>query len=96
MEMSIEAGASDFEADEEFYKITTEVEDFGTIRDILAEKLGDAESADLTYIPNNTQEITDLDTAQKVQKLVDILEEDDDIQDVIINMVISDDIANQL
>jgi YebC/PmpR family DNA-binding regulatory protein len=96
MEAAIEAGAADFEAEEEFYKITTEVADFGTVRDTLAETYGEAQEADLTYVPTNMQPIDDLETAKKVQKLVDALEDDDDVQDVFINMDIADELAEQL
>lgn len=96
MEAAIEAGADDFEAADDLYRIITQVEDFGTVRDALQSAYGDAESADLTFIPNNLQAVEDLDTAQKVQKLVDALDEDDDVQDVIVNMDISDELAEQL
>tara|TARA_R110000868_G_scaffold189695_2_gene433007 strand:- start:51695 stop:52447 length:753 start_codon:yes stop_codon:yes gene_type:complete len=97
MEMAIESGAADFEAEGEIYKVITEVADFGIVRDAMVAKYGDPiEDPDLTYIPTNLIEVTDLETAQKIQKLVDAIDEDDDVQDVITNMDISDDIAEKL
>ncbi len=96
MEAAIEAGADDFEASAEFYNITTQVADFGAVRDTLEAAYGEAESADLTYIPNNMQEITKLEQAQSVMKLSAALDDDDDVQDVIVNMDISEEIAAQL
>jgi YebC/PmpR family DNA-binding regulatory protein len=96
MEAAIEAGADDFEVDEEMYKITTQVADFGAVRNALAEKYGEAESADLTYIPTQTQAVQDVETAQKVMKFTDTLEEDDDVQDVMTNADVPDEIADQL
>ncbi len=98
MEAAIEAGADDFAADKEegFYKITTEVADFGAVRDALEEKFGRAESADLTYIPTQTQPVNDAETAKAVMKLVDALEDDDDVQEVIVNMDLDDSVAEQL
>ena len=97
MEAALEAGASDFQVEGDFYKIITEVPDFGTVRDEMVKQFGDAaEDPDLTYIPTNMIEISDLETAQKIQKLADLIDEDDDVQEVITNMDISDEIAEQL
>lgn len=97
MEAALEAGASDFEAEGEVYKVITEVPDFGSVRDAMQEKYGDAiEDPDLTYIPNNWMEVTDSEIAEKVQKLVDLVDEDDDVQEVITNMDVSDEIAEKM
>ncbi|MEC8467919.1 MAG: YebC/PmpR family DNA-binding transcriptional regulator, partial [Pseudomonadota bacterium] len=97
MEAALEAGASDFEAEGDVYKIMTEVADFGAVRDAMAEKYGAAiEDPDLTYIPTNWIEVTDQETAEKVQKLVDMVEEDDDVQEVITNMDLSEEVAEKL
>lgn len=97
MEAALEAGASDFEAEGDVYKIITEVPDFGAVRDAMNAQYGDAmEDPDLTYIPTNLIEVTDSETAEKVQKLVDSVEEDDDVQEVITNMDVSDEIAEKL
>ena len=77
----LEAGAEDFSSSEEVFEITTTVEDFSNVRDNL-EKLGyEFLSAELTMIPENTTELN-LEDSEKVQKLIDRLEDDDDVQDV--------------
>jgi YebC/PmpR family DNA-binding regulatory protein len=97
MESALEAGASDFEAEGDVYKVITEVADFGAVRDAMLTQFGEAlEDPDLTYLPTNMIEITDLTVAQKVQKLVDAIDEDDDVQEVITNMDLPEEIAIQL
>jgi YebC/PmpR family DNA-binding regulatory protein len=96
MEVAIEAGADDFDVEDDFYRITTQVADFGAVRDALAEKYGEAESADLTYVPTQVQVVEDVETAQKIIKFTDALEDDDDVQDVFTNADVPDDIAEQL
>jgi YebC/PmpR family DNA-binding regulatory protein len=97
MEAALDAGASDFEAEGDIYKIITEIPDFGAVRDAMLAKYGAAiEEPDLTYIPTNWIEISDPDVAQSVQKLVDIVDEDDDVQEVITNMDVSDEILEAL
>jgi len=97
MEVALEAGASDFEVEGEVYKIITEVPDFGSVRDAVVAKYGDPlEDPDLTYLPTNTMEVADLETAQKVQNLVDAIDDDDDVQEVITNMDVPEEIAAQL
>ena len=97
MEAALEAGAEDFQVEGDVYKIITEVADFGAVRDAMKEQFGDAiEDPDLTYLPTNFSAVADLDTAEKIQKLVDAIDEDDDVQEVITNMDLSEDIAAQL
>ena len=86
MEVALEAGAADFETEEGVYKIITEVEDFAAVRDVILPKYGEPlEDPDLTYLPTNTIDVDDA-TAEKVQKLIDAIDDDDDVQDVISNM----------
>jgi YebC/PmpR family DNA-binding regulatory protein len=96
MEAAIEAGAADFEPSDEVYTVYTEVPDFGEVRNALVEKYGDPAEADLTFVPKQTQPVADAETAQKVMKLVDVLEEDDDVQNVIVNMELDDAVAEAL
>lgn len=95
-EAAIEAGADDVEVSDIEYKVLTAVEDFAVVRDALAEKYGKAEEADLDYVVKTPTPVTDVETAQKVIKLVEALEDDDDIQSVTTNMDISDELAEQL
>jgi len=81
MMQALDAGAEDFEASEEIFEITTTVEDFGTVREALEGAGLEFLSAEVTMIPDTTAAV-DMETAVKVQKLIDKLEDDDDVQDV--------------
>ena len=82
MMMALDAGAEDFNSDEEeVFIITTAPEDFGTVREALeAEELEFLEAA-VKMIPDTYTEI-DEDAAKKFQKMLDLLEDDDDVQEV--------------
>ena len=82
MMMALDAGAEDFNSDEEeVFIITTEPEEFGTVREALeAEGLEFLEAA-VKMIPDTYTEI-DEDAAKKFQKMLDLLEDDDDVQEV--------------
>ena len=87
MEAALEAGAADFEMEGDVYKIITEVTDFGMVRDAILPLYGDPlEDPDLTYIPTNLVDISDEETIAKIEKLIELIDEDDDVQDVITNL----------
>ena len=82
MSDALECGASDFEADEDIFTVYTEPEDFGTVRDEL-EKLGYTfASAELEMVPSTYTKLDDEETAVKMQKMLDMFEDNDDIQNV--------------
>ncbi|MTK10936.1 MAG: YebC/PmpR family DNA-binding transcriptional regulator [Clostridiaceae bacterium] len=81
MMQALDAGAEDFNATEEVFEITTTPEDFGTVRESLEGAGYEFLSAEVTMIPDTTSEV-DMETAALVQKLIDKLEDDDDVQDV--------------
>ena len=96
MEAALEAGAEDVVAnDDGSFDVFTSFEEFGAVRDALDAAGFAAESADVAMIPSTEAEL-DLDTAQKVIKLIDMLEDLDDVQNVYSNASISDDIMEQL
>ena len=82
MEEALEAGASDFEADEDIFTIYTEPEDFSAIRDDLAAKGYEFVSAEVEEVPSTYTKIEDEETQAKMQKMLDMFEENDDIQNV--------------
>ena len=86
MMVAIDAGALDFEKVEDTYLITTEANTFSAVKDAL-EKAGVKEflECELTYIPNMEVEL-DEEGQEKVMKLVDALEDLDDVQDVYYNL----------
>ncbi|MFO1140568.1 MAG: YebC/PmpR family DNA-binding transcriptional regulator [Paracoccus sp. (in: a-proteobacteria)] len=96
MMAALEAGAEDVESDEEGHWIYTSDTDLGEVSAALEAALGESETAKLIWKPQAPTEIADLDTAQKLMKLIDALEEDDDVQTVTGNFDLTDDVAAQL
>ena len=82
MEDALDAGASDFNSDGEVFEISTEPNDLGTVRDALDAKGYSFVSAEVEYIPTTGANISDEDNVAKMQRLIDMLEENDDIQAV--------------
>ena len=80
MEASLEAGAADFMADEDIFEIYTEPDDLETVRAAL-EGTYTIESAEVTKIPSSYITLESAD-AEKMEKLIEYLEDDDDIQNV--------------
>ena len=80
MEAALEAGAEDFSFDGDVFEITTEPNDLGTVRDALEEQGYSFLSAEVQYIPSTTTAIDDPDLQAKMEKLIDMLEDNDDVQ----------------
>lgn len=95
-EMAIESGADDVEISDDIYAITTSLEEFAAVRDALIEKFGDPVSAKIEWQAKDEIEISDLEKAQKILKLVDALEDSDDVQSVSSNYNFPDEIIDQL
>ncbi len=91
----IDAGAEDVELEDGEFTITCSFEDFGNMQKFLEEKQVEVSSAGLQRIPKNTVSV-DLDTARKVLRLIDVLEDDDDVQAVYHNMELTDEIIAEL
>ena len=79
---ALEAGAADFAADEDVFEITTEPDDFSGVREDLEKKGYEFVSADVEMVPDTYTTITDEDTIVKMQKMLDLLEDNDDVQNV--------------
>lgn len=82
MEDALEAGASDFQADKDVFEIYTEPEDFGAVNEDLTAKGYSFASAEVEMVPSTYTKLTDEEQAMKMQKLLDMLEDNDDIQNV--------------
>lgn len=96
MEVALESGAEDFVTnDDGSFDVFTSFEEFGAVCDALEAAGFAPESAEVTMVPSTQAEL-DLDTAQKVVRLIDMLEDLDDVQNVYSNASISDDIMEQL
>jgi YebC/PmpR family DNA-binding regulatory protein len=94
-ESAFEAGAQDVQSTEDGHEITCDPNDFNEVRDGLEAKFGPAESAELTWKPQNTIEL-DVDSAGTMLKLLDALEDNDDVQKVSSNVEIDDSVLEQL
>ena len=79
---ALEAGASDFAADEDVFEISTEPADFSGVREDLEKKGYAFVSAEVEMVPDTYTTITDEDTIVKMQKMLDLLEDNDDVQNV--------------
>lgn len=85
LESAIEAGADDAVMDEDIHIIYTHIESFAKCLEFLSNKYGQPEDSKLVWIPNNCLKITDEDKAGKVMKLIEALEDLDDVQEVFSN-----------
>lgn len=88
----LEAGASDFSADGDIFEITTEPSDFSGVREDLEKKGYVFVSAQLEMVPDTYSTIADAETVTKMQRMLDMLEDNDDVQDVWHNWDIPDEI----
>ena len=79
---ALEAGASDFAADEDVFEISTEPADFSGVREDLEKKSYEFVSAEVEMVPDTYTAITDEETVIKMQKMLDLLEDNDDVQNV--------------
>ncbi len=82
MEMALEAGASDMQALDDAFEVFTEVTDFSAVRLALEAQGCTFLSAELTRVPQNTTAIDDPETLEKIGKLLDALDDMDDVQNV--------------
>ena len=94
-EAALEAGAENVDSTDDVHEITTSLEDLSAVRDALEEKFGPAESAALTWKPVNTV-APDEDTAASLLKLIDVLDDNDDVQTVSGNFDIPNELLERL
>ena len=95
MEAAIEAGAEDVESSEEGHTIYCGFEDTNEVAKALEAVLGEAETVKSVWKPQNTVPV-DEEKAQSLMKLIDNLEDDDDVQNVYSNFEVSDEIMAKL
>ena len=93
MEAALEAGAEDVETSESDYRIVTSAEDFTAVRDALREAGMEFENAEITMQPQNSIDL-DASTAKQTLRLIDALEDNDDVQEVFANFDISDEVMS--
>lgn len=82
MMIALDAGAEDFADEEDSYEVITAPDDFSVVREALEAENIPMASAEVTMIPQNYVELTDEDDIKKMNKILDLLDEDDDVQNV--------------
>ncbi len=96
MEITLEAGAEDIVDDDDTYQVLTAPEDFNDVREELEKNGVKFVEASVTMLPQTTVEITDEKVANRVIRLMDALEDNDDVQNVYANFDIADEIMEAL
>ena len=91
MMLAIDAGAEDFTEEEDSFEITTTPEDFSAVREALENSGILMVSAEVTMIPQTWVELTDENDIKKMNRILDLLDEDDDVQAVYHNWDRPDD-----
>ena len=95
MEAAIEAGAEDVTTDEDGHTVICGFEDIGDVSKALEDTLGEAETVKAIWKAQNTVPV-DEEKAQSLMKLIDTLEDDDDVQNVYSNFEVSDEVMAKL
>lgn len=96
MEVALEAGADDIENDGESIMVITSPENFGDVQDALTAAGLKSDNAEVTMHPSTQADITDPDQAKQIMKMIDMLEDLDDVQNVYTNVNFSDDVMATL
>jgi len=84
MELVLDAGAEDLQSEDDYFEITSAVEDFETVRKTVVDASLNVDNASLQWIAKNTVEISG-DAAEKLMKIIDMIEDNDDVQNVFTN-----------
>lgn len=92
---ALEAGAEDVISSDDSHEIICATEDFNTVGEALIEQFGQPQAAELTWKPQNTVPV-DNDKAATLFKLIDVLEDCDDVQRVVANFDVSEDFVASL
>jgi transcriptional/translational regulatory protein YebC/TACO1 len=82
MMVALDAGADDFAEEDDSFEITTAPEDFEAVRQALEEQKIVMASAEVTKIPQNYVELTSEEDIKKMNRILGLLDEDDDVQNV--------------
>lgn len=94
-EKAAEAGADNVEDDEEVFSVSCSIESFGYVRDFLMENVGDPLKSGIIWNPLNTVDC-DFETIKTLFKLIDVLEDNDDVQRVFTNFSCNKDVQEQI
>jgi len=95
LEVAVEEGAADVMSDADFHEVSCAPEDFNNLREGLEAKFGPPERAELIWKPTTTTKVGENDV-EKLFRLIDTLEDNDDVQTVSANYEISDEVITRL
>lgn len=95
MELALEAGADDMKIEDEIYEIVTSPANFENVKEAIGQKGINIESAEIVMHPQNTVKVTGKD-AEQLLKLIEILEDHEDVNDVYSNFDIDADVLKEL
>ena len=79
---ALDAGAEDFSVEEECFEVISSPETFSAVREALEEKGYNFEQTEISYIPKTTTELTSEEDLKNIEKLIEMLEDNDDVQNV--------------
>ena len=85
MMLALDAGAEDFEDEEDAYTVYTSPDDFSMVREALEKENIPMVSANISMIPQNYVALTDEDSVKELNRILDMLDDDDDVQEVFHN-----------
>jgi len=89
---AVEAGAEDFSVEDEYYEIISAPEDFEKVRGTLKESGYEFSTAEITYIPQNEVKLDDEQDIKNMLKMIDVLEDNDDVQEIFHNWDMPEDL----
>ena len=95
-EIAIEVGANDVRSDELNHEIITSINDFNNVREKLEDLIGPSEQAELIWQPENYIVVDEEKRASSLMKLIDTLDNCEDVQNVYGNFDISEDILKEI
>lgn len=91
MMQALDVGAEDFVPQDDCFEIYTAPSDYYAVREALEARGFSFLSAELSMIPSNTVNVTDQETVDKITRLLDMFEDNDDVQEVFHNAILPDD-----
>jgi YebC/PmpR family DNA-binding regulatory protein len=96
MSAALEAGAEDIERDGDSWRVLTDSSVVYDVKDALEAAGIDVQSAESTMVSSTTIEVTDIEDAKQILRIMDMLEDNDDVQDVFANFDIDDALMQEL
>jgi YebC/PmpR family DNA-binding regulatory protein len=93
--VAVEAGAEDISTDDDVFEVVTEPADFSTVRGALEDAGIEIDSAEMSYRPSSLVPVDEAD-ATRLMKLIELLEDDDDVSDVHANFDVSTDVLERV